>query len=62
MGYEFNFFCYPVFTVPKLNQQKLRQIQIPLPPLAEQKRIVAILDKTSYRHRLKSSFSSQKKT
>ena len=33
-------------TVPKLNQQKLRQIQIPLPPLAEQKRIVAILDKT----------------
>ena len=33
-------------TVPKLNQQKLRQIQIPLPPLAEQKRIVAVLDKT----------------
>ena len=31
-------------TVPKLNQGKLREIPIPLPPLPEQKRIVAILD------------------
>jgi type I restriction enzyme, S subunit len=31
-------------TVPKLNQEKLREIPIPLPPLPEQKRIVAILD------------------
>ena len=32
-------------TVPKLNQEKLRVISIPLPPLAEQKRIVAALNK-----------------
>jgi type I restriction enzyme, S subunit len=31
-------------TVPKLNQAKLRDIPIPLPPLPEQKRIVAVLD------------------
>ena len=31
-------------TVPKLNQAKLRDIPIPLVPLPEQKRIVAILD------------------
>ncbi len=31
-------------TVPKLNQANLRKIKIPLPPLPEQKRIVAILD------------------
>jgi len=31
-------------TVPKLNQGKLREIPIPLPPISEQKRIVAILD------------------
>ena len=31
-------------TVPKLNQAKLREIPIPLPPAAEQQRIVAILD------------------
>lgn len=31
-------------TVPKLNQGSLRGIPIPLPPLPEQKRIVAILD------------------
>lgn len=31
-------------TVPKLNQGRLREIPIPLPPLKEQKRIVAILD------------------
>ena len=31
-------------TVPKLNQAKLREIPIPIPPIAEQKRIVAILD------------------
>lgn len=31
-------------TVPKLNQERLRSIQIPLPPLATQKAIVAKLD------------------
>ncbi|MBW7863310.1 MAG: restriction endonuclease subunit S [Candidatus Hydrogenedentes bacterium] len=31
-------------TVPKLNQGNLRDILIPLPPLAEQRRIVGILD------------------
>jgi type I restriction enzyme S subunit len=31
-------------TVPKLNQGNLREIPIPLPPLPEQRRIVAILD------------------
>jgi len=31
-------------TVPKLNQEKMRSIEIPLPPLQEQQRIVAILD------------------
>jgi len=31
-------------TVPKLNQEMMRSIPIPLPPLAEQKRIIAILD------------------
>jgi type I restriction enzyme, S subunit len=31
-------------TVPKLNQGKLRDIPLPLPPLSEQKRIVGILD------------------
>ena len=31
-------------TVPKLNQGSLREILIPLPPLPEQRRIVAILD------------------
>jgi type I restriction enzyme, S subunit len=31
-------------TVPKLNQSNMKIIPIPLPPLAEQKRIVAILD------------------
>jgi type I restriction enzyme S subunit len=31
-------------TVKKLNQQKLKSIKIPLPPLVEQKRIVAKLD------------------
>jgi type I restriction enzyme S subunit len=31
-------------TVPKLNQGKLREIPIPLPPIPEQQRIVAILD------------------
>lgn len=32
-------------TVPKLNQEKMRSIRIPLPPLPEQQRIVSILDK-----------------
>ena len=32
-------------TIPKLNQAKLRSIPLPLPPLAEQKRIVERLDK-----------------
>ncbi len=31
-------------TVPKLNQGNLREIPVPLPPLSEQHRIVAILD------------------
>jgi len=31
-------------TVPKLNQEKMRSIPIPLPPISEQQRIVAILD------------------
>ena len=31
-------------TVQKLNQAKLREIELPLPPIAEQKRIVKILD------------------
>ncbi len=31
-------------TIPKLNQKNLRDIQIPLPPLPEQLRIVSILD------------------
>lgn len=31
-------------TVPKLNQGRLREIPIPVPPLDEQKRIVAVLD------------------
>lgn len=31
-------------TVPKLNQEKLRSINIPIPPLPEQRRIVALLD------------------
>jgi len=34
-------------TVPKLNQGKLKGIPIPLPPLAEQKRIVGVLDEVS---------------
>jgi type I restriction enzyme S subunit len=33
-------------TVPKLNQAKMNEIPIPVPPLPEQKRIVAILDET----------------
>ncbi|ECW7655661.1 restriction endonuclease subunit S [Campylobacter coli] len=33
-------------TVKKLNQQKLKQIEIPLPPLKEQERIVRILDES----------------
>ena len=32
-------------TVPKLNQEKMRGITFPLPPLSEQKRILKILDK-----------------
>ncbi|MFT6833990.1 MAG: type I restriction enzyme S subunit [Francisellaceae bacterium] len=31
-------------TVPKLNQGKLKEIAVPLPPIPEQKRIVALLD------------------
>lgn len=31
-------------TVPKLNQGRMREIPVPLPPLEEQKRIVAVLD------------------
>lgn len=31
-------------TVPKLNQERMREIPIPLPPLSEQRRIVAVLD------------------
>ena len=32
-------------TQPKLNQKNLNKINIPLPPLEEQKRIVGILDR-----------------
>ena len=32
-------------TVPKLSQGNMKKIQIPIPPLSEQKQIVAILDK-----------------
>jgi len=32
-------------TVPKLNQEKMRSIPMPLPPLPEQQRIVSILDR-----------------
>jgi type I restriction enzyme S subunit len=35
-------------TVPKLNQEKMRSIPIPLPPLSEQTRIVSIIDKCFY--------------
>jgi type I restriction enzyme S subunit len=31
-------------TVPKLNQEKMRSIELPIPPLPEQQQIVAILD------------------
>ncbi len=31
-------------TVPKLNQEKMRDIPLPIPPLQEQKRIVAVMD------------------
>ncbi|WP_369920126.1 restriction endonuclease subunit S [Marinomonas polaris] len=31
-------------TVPKLNQGKLKEIPVPLPPITEQKRIVSVLD------------------
>lgn len=31
-------------TVPKLNQEKMRGIEIPIPPLPEQERIVSLLD------------------
>ncbi len=34
-------------TVPKLNQANLREIPVPLPPMSEQRRIVAILDEAS---------------
>jgi restriction endonuclease S subunit len=34
-------------TVKKLNQEKLRSIKIPLPPLSEQKKIIACLDALS---------------
>lgn len=33
-------------TVPKLNQEKMRSISLPLPPLAEQQRIISILNET----------------
>lgn len=31
-------------TVPKLNQEKMRSIELPIPPIPEQQRIVAVLD------------------
>ncbi len=31
-------------TVPKLNQEKMRSIPIPIPPLPAQQRLLAILD------------------
>lgn len=33
-------------TVPKLNQEKMRSITLPIPPLPEQQRIVSLLDET----------------
>lgn len=51
LTYHFNFSNLSDYitglTVKKLNQEKLRSIEIPLPPLAEQKRIVAYLDSIS---------------
>ena len=38
-------------TVKKLNQEKMKMIEIPLPPLSEQKKIVAYLDTLSQKSR-----------
>ena len=47
-------------TVPKLNQARMRDIEIPLPPLDEQKRIVAKLDEAqSNLDRLTENYQNQ---
>jgi len=47
-------------TVPKLNQQKMRTIPIPLPPLSEQERIVSELDALSQSiEQLQANFARQ---
>ena len=40
-------------TVPKLNQRRLKEIRIPLPPLEEQRRIVSILNRAAKIERLR---------
>jgi type I restriction enzyme S subunit len=53
--YLYNALCSPIFqnvvqeridgaTTPHLYQREIKQLEIPLPPLVEQKRVVALLD------------------
>lgn len=49
-------------TVPKLNQGKSKEIPIPLPPLAEQKKLVKILDETAIHIAKLTDIANQKLT